>query len=51
VGVKLVAVRFKGAADPAAEWRQVWAAHERVRGAARDVSESVQALRAYYNRC
>ena len=28
---KLVAVRFRGATDPAAEWRQVWAAHERVR--------------------
>jgi hypothetical protein len=28
---KVVAVRFKGAADPATEWRQVWAAHERVR--------------------
>jgi hypothetical protein len=28
---KVVAVRFKGANDPSAEWRQVWAAHERVR--------------------
>jgi len=28
---KLVAVHFRGATDPAAEWRQVWAAHERVR--------------------
>ena len=28
---KVVAVRFKGASDPAAEWRQVWMAHERVK--------------------
>jgi hypothetical protein len=28
---KVVSVRFQGARDPAAEWRQVWAAHERVR--------------------
>jgi hypothetical protein len=28
---KSVAVRFRGANDPAAEWRQVWAAHDRVR--------------------
>jgi hypothetical protein len=28
---KDVAVRFKGADDPSAEWRQVWPAHERVR--------------------
>jgi hypothetical protein len=27
----VVTVRFEGAADPAAEWRQVLAAHERVR--------------------
>jgi hypothetical protein len=25
-------VRFRSADDPSAEWRQVWAAHEKVRG-------------------
>src|SRR5262245_55592702 len=32
---KGMAVRFKGADDPGAEWRQVWPAHERVRSSER----------------
>ena len=28
---KVMVVRFKGADDPSAEWRQAWPAHERVR--------------------
>src|SRR5262245_18056648 len=28
---KVMVVRFKGADDPSADWRQVWPAHEQVR--------------------